>query len=293
MTASKKNWFEQHQGLITFLGYLITIVITGISVAYSIYISNSNLALSRKQFNYEVSKDSLSKIESTKADSLNKIELAKNDLESKKKFKYQDSLNKHQDEINREQLNNFKTQTLTGEEQLAYFKKQTQIAETQLKKADIIYQEQLNENKPYFLLQDFTIDSVKFKPNLSINCNVFNSGKRDAYIKKVSLFVWNPKSDLLGYANIPVDGKAFPSTAKTYFFAEINNKVELNENVIMMYQILYEDKLLRDSLSYRMFFRFDEFKPIKTVQVDEGIQLKLLNRISKAEGIDNKRYLTY
>jgi hypothetical protein len=289
----KNKWFEKHQGLITFFGYLITIVITGISVAYSIYVSNSSLKLSRKQFNYEVSKDSSNKIASTKVDSLNKIETAKSDLESKKKFKYQDSLNKNQNEINREQLNNFKAQTLTGEEQLAYFKKQTQIAETQLKRADIIYQEQLNENKPYFLLQDFTIDSIKFKPNFTINCNVFNSGKRDAYIKKVSFFAWSPESDLLFYADIPIDGKAFPPTAKTSFFAAINNKIELNEKTIIMYQIFYEDKLLRDSLTYKMFFRFDEFKPINTVQVDEDVQLKLLNRISKAEQVDNKRYLTF
>lgn len=281
-TSPKKGWFERNQGFITFGGYLITAIIGGISLYKSNSKSTEALKLNKSQFEYEITKDSKNQSLQRKADS-----------EARQKFRYQDSLNKHQDSINGEQLKNFKSQTLTAKEQLSYFKKQTQIAETQLKNAEIIYQQQLHENKAAFLLQDFAIDSIKNKGSITVTCNVFNSGKRDAYIKKASSFAWDLDANLLDYANIPTDGKAFPPTTKSSFYIPINNQIHLNQKTILMIQVFYTDELLKDTLVYRVFYRFDSFNPAKTIQIDETVQTELLRRIQQREEVEMKKYLTY
>ncbi len=283
MAAPKKSWFEKHQGLINFLGYSATVLIGGFSLYYSNSKATTALELTNNQFKYEIKKDSL-----------NRIDIAKSDSESKVKFLHQDSLNKHQDSINSEQLKNFKSQTLTGREQLSYFKKQTSIAETQLKNAEIIYQQQIDENKPNFLSQDFSIDYTVNKANLSMRFNFTNSGKRVANIKKLMIVMWNLENDFLDLDIIPVDGGPMQPTAQSDVLCPINKKLGLNRKTLILIQFFYTDKLAKGTLTNREFIRFVKYgKPGVVAQIEEPLQRGFLSRIHDREIIDKTKYLTF
>ncbi|MBS1523242.1 MAG: hypothetical protein JST50_19745 [Bacteroidetes bacterium] len=296
MAVQKKGWFEKHQGLITFLGYLATVIIGGISLYSSNSKSADAIKLARDQFQYELLKDAQ-----------NKIEESKKNAESEKKFRHQDSLNKHQESINQQQLGYFKSQTQTAiqqlkyfrsqteiaKQQLGYFRKQTDISETQLKNADLIYKRQLEENKPSFTIQQFTIDSSLNKPLVTIRGNVYNSGKREAVIKKITAFLWNPEHVLLDIKPIPVGGDSMqPGSQNSIYFA-MSDRLTMNKVTLVMIQIFYQDKAVSEIQTYRSFFRFNQFKPLEAIQIDEIVQQQMLERINMAGKADHENYLSF
>jgi hypothetical protein len=293
---NNRKWFNRNVGLITFIGisitfigYLATTIIGGYSLKSSNENSSASLKESQKQFNYILKKD------------------AQKNTSDAIAFKRQERINRHQDSLNIEQLKNYKSQTkIAGEqltyyknqtkiaaEQLTYFKRQTAIADTQLKSAQIIYQQQLDINKPVFMLQEFSIDSTKNKPELTLKFKAYNGGKRNAYIKKLSVLLWNVDTDHLFFGNIPVGGDPILPASYEDGNVVIPQTMELDTKTICMFQFYYKDEISKSLLLSRIFLRFSTFKPMVGVQVDEVLQRKLVERVQEAEKRENRNYLSF
>lgn len=278
----RRSWYSRNLASITFFGYLAATVIGGISLIYSHSFSKQTIkeykhqdSLNQVQFNHLLRKDSI----------LDKI--------AKSQTLHQDSLNRHQDSLNRQQLGYFKNQTQTGKEQLSYFRAQTMIADTQLRNAEIIYQEQQTENKPFFVLDAFKTDSTKDKTNPSLQYNITNAGRRIAYIKKVTTFFWNPESTLLSGDSPPVGGEGLLPTAHSTAYVPIDQKIGLSKTTVIMVRVFYEDKLIKGIQTFTNYYRCDKVNPIVAVQVDEDVQNLFIKRIEQAENNDKKSYFTY
>jgi hypothetical protein len=282
MSTPKKGWFERNQGLITFSGYLTTVFIGGISLYFANSKSSAALEISRNQLKYEIRKDSLSKIDATNGEK-----------QSEKRFVHQDSLNKHQNDINEQQLAYFKSQTQILKQQVGYFKKQTEVSESQLKNAELVYQRQQNVDRPIFAIQNFELDSIINKPRLSIKCLLINGGRRSATIKKETSFFWNTESNVGSFGLVPVGGSALAPTASHSLTLQVNQNISFNKNTLLLIQVFYTDENVKGIQEYSFFCRFDPFKPLTSVQINLETQTKFLKRIEDAEKFDRKNYLSF
>ncbi|WP_428329033.1 hypothetical protein [Mucilaginibacter sp.] len=278
----KVSWYNRNLASITFFGYLAATIIGAISLILSYKFSKSTLAeyknqdkLNQKQFAHIIKKDSQS-------DSTARVDKI-----------HQDSLNKHQDTINREQLGYFKNQTLTGIEQLRYFKKQTLIAENQLNRAQIIYEEQQNENKPIFIFSQYKIDTIKNKAIRTITSTITNGGKRNAYVRKVILTFWNVRNNTIHSDSPPSAGIDLLPNSFITVMIPIDENVGFNEDTYVMKEVFYDDELLKGVQIFREFSQFRLTNGISSFQLSTEVQDKFLEAIKYIEKKENRKILTY
>jgi len=191
---------------------------------------------------------------------------------------HQDSFNRHQQSVNLRELR-----------QLNYLKK---FSESILNNP--YFQQAIDNIPPPFIAREFVIDSAMNEPAV-IRFRVYNAGKTTADVKKISTFLWNQEKYIV-IKTTPVNGHALePTSGYTKLSMELPNNYEskLNQPVVLLIQVFYEDNTMKGLQLCRIFLRFDKYNPIQAVQVDKKTQDAMLDYIKKFRKQTKKDFLDF
>lgn len=266
---NNQNWFEKNQGLITFYGYLSTTIISITALLYSVSFSNKTLIeiykqneLSKKQFGYVLKKDSSSEVL------------------SKQQFVHQDSLNKHQDSINRIQLKNFILQT--------------SIQQKEFKNSEKQIVEQKIENRPLISVQNLDVDTLPVGNKFKLKFTIKNLGKRNFSLKNFYVIALNKITGVSTAVPAHNSHYLIPINFEFMVDMDLDKNWFYNNNTNYLIKIFYEDDALyngktSDKKIEDFYFSIINMKPfqISIIELAEKERIKkeflLLEKISKSK----------
>lgn len=178
------DYFENHSSKLQFYTNISLVLITLLSLVATWYFSNKNLSLSSNQFKVAVSQFNYQR----KEDSENRVEDREKERKLSQRIKndsiVQSRRNKFQDQLNLRQLN-------INKQQLAAIKSQAQTAVNQLSEQTEQFKEQTFERKPYFVIDNISIDSSEKKYMPKISFLFSNKGVRAAHVDSTVLAFYN------------------------------------------------------------------------------------------------------
>jgi len=263
MKKQKQNWFESNTGAFTFFATLASFLAILVSIYVMIdqkSVSNKNLELANRQTTSQEQSVQAARNQHINDSISNDQQLRKQDSLARATFHYQDSINREQLFIQRQELLQFQGQFKTAAEQYEFSLEQTRksdslrvrlfgyqdsITNLQIslykKQIDILNEQRDIENRRYLT------DSTNFDINTAANLNGVKLG---AYPKYIS-FLFGKKTwikiNLSNKSNRAIDSIMFH-----YAFVIGNEDTvrTLEKDSILVKSILFVDDDFRFTISY-------------------------------------------
>jgi hypothetical protein len=238
----RKGFSERNSGKIQFFINLGLLIVTLIAVIITFYYSKKNLELSTKQynsaigqFNYQRGLDSLKNISDLTKDRNVAKRYTNDSIVQVKKDKIQYDRNKNQDLLNGRQLD-------INKQQLIATKKQVQTLENQLNGQIEQYKQQLLERRPFFTVDNISVDSSNSYKN-KVSFIFSNKGIRSAHVDGTILAFFNLR---LGCHSITPDAGNLDAPPQQIFL----NTSQIN---------IYQDCLNSKETIYFLLIYFKDF----------------------------------
>jgi hypothetical protein len=278
-----KDYFEVHSGKLQFIVNSVLVAITVFAMFLTWYFSSQNLKLSTaqfnlamNQFNHQRKQDSLNKINDSVKDRILNVRLKNDSIKQEKKDKIEYEKDQNQRKLNIRQLQ------INGQ-QLSAIKSQASTAKNQLDAQIEQFKEQSYERKPYFMIDNVTIDSsVKYKPKISFTFT--NRGIRPAHVDSTILAFYNI---VLGCHSITPNTANLDASPQqnSLFTSQINifDDCLISTNTIFYLIIYYRDFATDQPKEQAIFFQY---------KFSKDHQFLYSRLSSNAIGLEFKNYLT-
>lgn len=260
IAAEKKGWFERNEGLTTFWGYLTTTILSLSALLYSIYFSKTTIEISQKQLSYTLHKDSV------------------NDNTYKHQFAHQDSLNSHQDSINRIQLNNFILQT--------------SIQQKQFQNSKNFDKERKIEERPLLAVQDLNIDSLPKQKRFKLIFSIKNLGKRNFYLRNYYILALDTIRGISTVYSTTTNHYLIPPNFDFGIQSYFDKIWFFNNNTNYYFKIFYQDEMVETKKQKveEYFFSIINLNPFEISIVTGNQRLKLKKEFLKLETISKNKF---
>lgn len=277
-----KDYFESHSGKLQFVINTALVAITVVTMLTTWYFSSQNLKLSTaqfdlamSQFNHQRKQDSLNKINDSLKDRMLDLHIKNDSIKQEKKDKIEYEKDQNQRKLNIRQLK------INGQ-QLSAIRSQATTAKNQLDAQTEQFKEQSFERKPYFMIDNVTIDSsIKYKPKISFTFS--NRGIRPAHVDSTILAFYNW---LLGcYSVTPNTANLDASPQQNSLFTSQINIFDdclKSTNTIYYLIIYYRDFATDEPKQQALFFQY---------KISKDRQFLYSRVSSKVIGVEFKNFL--